>query len=138
MCVRRQIHQQKLIAINKSNAFTLVELLVVMAIIGVLLSLSLPRYFSSVDKSKETVLKENLRVTRTQIDRFFADRGRYPENLEELVTAKYLRELPADPITESKETWVLIFSSDTDARGVSDIKSGARGNARDGTPYEVY
>lgn len=138
MWVRSQIHQKKLIAINKSNAFTLVELLVVMAIIGVLLSLSLPRYFSSVDKSKETVLKENLRVTRTQIDRFFADRGRYPENLEELVTAKYLRELPADPITESKETWVLVFSSDTNTRGVSDIKSGARGNARDGTPYEVY
>jgi general secretion pathway protein G len=117
-------------------AFTLIELLVVMAIIGLLLALALPRYFASIDKSKETVLKENLRVTRTQIDRFFADRGRHPESLDELVTEKYLRSVPVDPMTESSSSWILVPPTESDDHGVADLKSGARGVARDGTPYE--
>jgi type II secretory pathway pseudopilin PulG len=108
-----------------------------MAIIGLLLALALPRYFASIDKSKETVLKENLRVTRTQIDRFFADRGRHPESLDELVTQKYLRSVPVDPITDSSSSWVLIPPADSDDHGVADLKSGARGMARDGTPYDA-
>jgi general secretion pathway protein G len=119
------------------RAFTLIELLVVMTIIGLLLALALPRYFGSIDKSKETVLKENLRVTRTQLDRFFADRGRHAQSLEELVSEKYLRTVPVDPITESAETWILVQADDPDAPGIADLHSGARGQARDGTPYDA-
>lgn len=117
--------------------FTLIELLVVMTIIGLLLALALPRYFGSIDKSKETVLKENLRVTRTQIDRFFADRGRYPQSLDELVSEKYLRVVPIDPITDSAQTWILLQADESDGRGIADLHSGAHGQARDGTPYDA-
>jgi len=73
------------------RGFTLIELIVVMAIVSLLLTLALPRYFQSIDTSKETVLKENLRTVRETIDKFYGDTGRYPESLEELVERKYLR-----------------------------------------------
>src|SRR5512132_3158518 len=89
------------------RGFTLIELLVVMAIIATLLSLVAPRYFASLEKSKEAVLKQNLRVMREAIDQHYADREKYPETLEELVSKKYLRTIPPDPITESATTWVV-------------------------------
>ncbi|MFT4173245.1 MAG: prepilin-type N-terminal cleavage/methylation domain-containing protein [Rhodocyclaceae bacterium] len=117
------------------RAFTLVELLVVMAIIALLLTLAVPRYFSSLDRSKEAVLMENLRTTRETIDKFYSDQGRYPESLGELVDMKYLRALPRDPVTDSTGTWIII-SPEPPYRGqVYDIKSGARGATRQGRPY---
>jgi general secretion pathway protein G len=116
--------------------FTLIELLTVMTIIGLLLTIALPRYFSALEKSKERVLKENLRVTRTQIDRFFADRSRYPQSLQELVTEKYLQSVPVDPITASADTWTLIAPTDSNAPGIADIKSGASGMALDGSSFD--
>lgn len=92
---------------HKTSAFTLIELLVVLAIVAVLLTLAVPRYFSSVDRAKETVLVENLRTTRDAIDKFFSDTGRYPNALEELVQRSYLRAMPHDPVTDSADTWVL-------------------------------
>ncbi|HYD82010.1 MAG TPA: prepilin-type N-terminal cleavage/methylation domain-containing protein [Paucimonas sp.] len=119
----------------KRRGFTLIELLIVLAIVALLLTLAAPRYFQSIDASKETVLAENLRTTRETIDKFYADTGRYPESLSELVERKYLRALPFDPITESSGTWILMPPENADKGGIYDIKSGASGRARDGRPF---
>lgn len=112
--------------------FTLIELLVVMAIVATLLTLTLPRYFQSVDSSKETVLMENLRATREAIDKFYGDNGRYPDSLDELVGKRYLRSLPVDPVTDSASTWTIIPPPDPTKGKVYDLKSAAPGKARDG------
>lgn len=117
------------------KGFTLIELLVVMAIIGTLLVIAVPRYFHSVDRSKEAVLKENLSVTRQALDKFYGDHGRYPDTLQELVGRKYLRSLPYDPITESFTEWRIVSPDSPDKGGVYDLKSGAQGSGLDGTEY---
>lgn len=118
------------------SGFTLIELLVVMAIIATLLTIAVPRYFASVERSKEAVLKENLRVMRDAIDKYYADNGRYPETIEVLATRRYVRAVPMDPITDSASTWVTLPPPEnTVPGGVYDIHSGAPGNANDGTPY---
>ena len=117
------------------RGFTLIELLVVMAIIGLLVSLAAPRYFSSVDRSREAVLRSNLSTMRDAIDKFYGDRGRYPDTLEDLVGKGYLRAVPRDPITESTATWVVVPPEDPEAGGVFDVRSGAPGKGRDGTEY---
>lgn len=117
------------------SGFTLIELLVAMAIVALLLSIVTPRYFHNVSKAEETVLKEDLVLMREALDKYHADNGRYPDTLEDLVTRKYLRKIPEDPITQSSATWVLIQPSGGDKGGVFDIKSGAPGNGRDGTAY---
>ena len=117
------------------RGFTLIELLVVLAIVATLLTLALPRYFGSVDKSKEAVLKENLFQMRDAISRYHADKGRYPETLDALASDKYLRKVPLDPITESTSTWVPVRSEDSQKSGVYDVKSGAVGKASDGSEY---
>jgi general secretion pathway protein G len=120
------------------NGFTLIELLVVMAIIGTLLTIAVPRYFHSVEKSKEAVLHQNIALTRQVLDKFYSDNGKYPDSLDDLVSKKYLRSLPYDPITESTTTW-LIVASDTPEKGaVYDIKSGAPGQGLDGTEYKDW
>jgi general secretion pathway protein G len=118
--------------------FTLIELLVVLAIIATLLTLVSPRYFGSVDRAKTAALKENLTVIRDAIDKHFADTGKYPDNLDALVTAKYLRKLPVDPLTERTDTWVVVPSTDTKIRGVYDIKSSAPGKSFDGTAFQQF
>lgn len=118
-----------------AGGFTLIELLVVLAIVATLLSLSVPRYFSSVDKGKVTVLRENLRTVRETIDKFYADTGRYPESLDELVERRYLRALPLDPITDSSATWILVAPDEEEKGAVYSIRSGAEGTAPDGTRY---
>ncbi|MBI1891583.1 MAG: prepilin-type N-terminal cleavage/methylation domain-containing protein [Burkholderiales bacterium] len=120
---------------DRLRGFTLIELLVVMAIVALLLTLSIPRYFNSIDSGKETVLRDNLRITRETIDKFYGDTGRYPKSLDELVEKKYLRALPVDPITDSTGTWVIVPPDDADKGNVYDIKSGAPGKSRDGLPY---
>lgn len=117
------------------GGFTLIELLVVLAIVALLLTLAVPRYFQSIDASKETILVENLRTVRETIDKFYGDTGHYPESLEELVERKYLRQLPLDPITESTDTWVIIAPEEMDKGNVYDLKSGATGETRAGKPY---
>lgn len=115
--------------------FTLIELLVVLAIVALLLTIALPRYFGSLERSKEAVLQENLKVLRTTIDKFHGDTGHYPESLDELVTKEYLRAVPVDPVTERADTWVTLPHRDTEIPGIFDVKSGASGTARDGTPF---
>jgi general secretion pathway protein G len=118
--------------------FTLVEMLVVMMLIGLLLSIAAPRYLSSVDHAKDVALEENIKVVRVTLDRFYADKGRYPDNLEELVQQKYLRAVPADPVTESSSTWVEVPSSDPEIKGIVDVKSGAPGATKSGRRYDAF
>jgi len=118
--------------------FTLIELLVVFAVIALLVSIVAPRYFNSVEKSKETVLKQDLSTMRDALDKYYGDTGKYPDALEDLVSKKYLRKLPVDPITDSAETWTIVPPEDTEKGGVFDIHSGAPGNGRDGTPYSSW
>lgn len=122
----------------KTAGFTLIELLVVMAIIATLLTIAVPRYFKSVDHSKEVALKQSLRVMRDAIDKFHGDTGAYPETLDTLVTKKYLREIPVDPITDSASTWQMISPPDDKSSGVYNVKSGAGGTAMDGTSYQDW
>jgi general secretion pathway protein G len=121
-----------------SFGFTLIELLVVMTIVALLLTLALPRYFGSIDKSKEAVLKENLHQMREAISRYYADKGRYPESLDTLASDKYLRRVPVDPITESTTSWLIVQPEDQQKGGVYDVKSGASGKGRDGSEYSQW
>lgn len=122
-----------------ARGFTLMELMVVMAIIASLMTLALPRYFHSVDRSREAVLRHDLAVMRDAIDKFFADRGRYPATLDELADKRYLRRVPVDPITDSATTWVVLPPPENEGReGVYDVRSGAPGASLDGESYESW
>lgn len=122
----------------KRRGFTLIELLVVLAIIATLLTIAVPRYYSSLDKSKEAVLKENLYQLRDAIGKYYADRGKYPESLQALATDKYLRSVPLDPVTESATTWIVVAPEDPQKGGVFDVKSGAAGKAIDGSEFSTW
>ncbi len=117
------------------RAFTLIELLVVLGIIALMLSLAVPRFFPSIDKSREIILADNLRNVRAVIDQFYGDTGRYPDSLEQLVEKKYLRALPVDPLTESATGWIVVPPDDTATGGVYNIRSGAPGADRTGKSY---
>ena len=91
------------------KGYTLVELLIVVAIVGILVSLAIPNFQQSAIKAKETALKQNLFTMRTVLDQYYADRGDYPESLESLIEAKYLRSIPMDPFTKSTTTWSEIY-----------------------------
>ena len=121
--------------VRRVRGFTLIELLVVMVVIGILLSIVTPRYFNSVSKAEEAVLKENLLLMRDALDKYQADTGRYPDSLEDLVSKKYLRSMPYDPVAKSSETWIVVPPEDVAQGSVFDVKSGASGTARDGTAY---
>ena len=117
--------------------FTLIELMVVLAIVALLASIALPRYFGSLQQAREQALQENLRVMRISIDRFHGDKGRFPADLAELVALRYLRAVPQDPLTENAQTWVLV-PAEGDAGGVQDVRSGAPGIGRDSRPFAEY
>lgn len=116
------------------KGFTLIELMVVLSIVALLLTLAVPRYFHSVEKAREATLRQDLRVVREAIDRFYGDHDRYPDSLEELATRKYLRAIPPDPMTE-EPSWIIVPPDDSASGGVYDIRSGAPGAARDGSAY---
>lgn len=121
------------------KGFTLVEILVVLAIIATLLSLVTPRYFNTIDQSKETTLKHDLNGMREAIDKFYSDKNAYPDSLEDLVQHKYLRAIPPDPMTESNTTWLITPPSDINEKGaVYDIHSGSPDIGADGTHYASW
>ncbi|MGH8263406.1 MAG: type IV pilin protein [Steroidobacteraceae bacterium] len=120
------------------QGFTLIELLVVLSIIATLLLIAVPRYFHSVERSKEAVLRQDLSVMRDAIDKHYADLARYPDTLADLVERHYIRSIPIDPETKSKETWVLVPSEDAEVPGVRDIRSGSEATASDGTVYATW
>jgi len=118
---------------RRLTGFTLIELIVVMAIVALLLTVAAPRYFSHLDRSKETVLRADLSAMRDALDKFYGDHGRYPDTLEELATRRYLRAIPVDPITESAATWVSVV--DAAVGGVQNVRSGAPGDGANGVRY---
>ncbi len=120
---------------GRRRGFTLLELLVVMAIIATLLTLAVPRYFRSLQRSKEAVLRQDLTSLRESIDRFYGDTGKYPPTLAALVERHYLRGIPVDPIARAADKWVIVSSDDPDDGGIKDVRSGAEGTAESGVPY---
>jgi general secretion pathway protein G len=123
----------------KKKGFTLIELLVVMSVIATLLTIAVPRYFQHLDRAREAALRESLAVMRDAVDKYRGDTGRYPETLEELVTKRYLRKVPPEPITESTESWVLVPPPEEPGqRKVWDIRSGAEGQGQNGSDYATW
>ena len=120
------------------RGFTLIELLVVMAILAMLLSIAAPRYFESLGRAQEAALHTDLRVLREAIDKYRADTGQWPDGLQRLVEQRYIRAVPIDPVTDSAATWVLVAHPDGFTPGVYDVKSGATGNARDGSGFATW
>ncbi len=125
---------------GRAAGFTLIELLVVIAIIGILATVAVGQYRTSIQRAREATLKEDLFLMRTQINLYFADKGKYPYDLNALVEDDYLARIPEDPITQSAETWQVEFAemdeSDISTEpGIDNVKSGAPGTSLDGTPY---
>jgi general secretion pathway protein G len=121
-----------------ARGFTLIELLVVMAIIGTLLSIAVPRYFHSLERARETVLRHDLSILREAIDKYNSDLNKYPEKLSDLVDHNYIRALPADPFTKLVDTWTTVASDDPDNAGIRDVHSGSEATASDGTPFATW
>ena len=120
------------------KGFTLIELMVVMVIVSLLLTIAVPRYFRSIEKSKETVLKANLAATRDAIDKFYGDKGKYPDQLTELVDGRYLRVLPFDPIAESDVTWTVVAPPNGQVGNIYDLHSAATGIGTNNIPYAQW
>lgn len=110
---------------HSSRAFTLIEMVVVMALIGLLLTLAVPRYFTALDNGRVRVQQQNLASMRDAIDKFFSDQGRYPIELDELVQNRYLRSIPIDPVAENTN-WVIVAPTDPELAGVYDVRSATR------------
>ncbi len=127
------------------RGFTLVEILIVMTLIGILVAIIIPNYSSSVIRAREAVLKENLFLIRDAINKFYIDKKKYPTALDDLVTNKYLREIPMDPIAKEND-WELIHFEPEDPEdfepeimeAIIDVKSKTQGKAIDGTNYEDW
>lgn len=128
---------------RRAAGFTLVELLVVCAIIGILTAAAVANYQRSIVKAKEAALQQDLYTMRTLINQYFADKGKYPTDLHALVEDHYLQMIPRDPITQSSDTWVTVEakmdeSDITTEPGIEDVRSGAEGTALDGRSYAEF
>jgi general secretion pathway protein G len=129
--------------VSGKRGFTLIELMIVITIIAILASIAIPMYQAIVLRSKETVLKNNLHELRTTIDQYTADKKKAPQTLQDLVDAGYYRDIPIDPITESRESWEVVSDTSLSApdqteSGITDVKSGSTAISSEGTPYNAW
>ena len=141
----REMTKKLLIHKNRNSGFTLIEMLIVFALIGILVGMGLPQYKYATKRARESVLKENLFQMRTLIDQYYADKGKYPYSLQALVDEKYLRAIPIDPITGSSETWIEMpeILSEEDLilavePGIADVLSGSEMKSLAGTLYSTW
>ena len=128
---------------KRQRGFTLVELLVVLSLIALLAAMAMVQYKNAIVRSQESVLKNNLWKMRDAIDQYYADKGKYPASLDALVSDGYLRAIPEDPITKSKDTWETVPAEPDPNNpsadpGIYNIKSGAQGTALDGSTYSDW
>jgi general secretion pathway protein G len=128
---------------RRDEGWTLIELLVVITIIMLLASMTLVQYRNSITAAKEGTLRGQLFIMRDAIDQYYADKGRYPESLQTLVSEQYLRDIPRDPMTESKDTWIIVPADPepgnvSASAGIWDIKSGSDQVAIDGSRYQDW
>lgn len=136
-------HISKRLGSGREDGFTLIELMIVMLIIGILASIAIPSYLASIKSAKEAVLKEDLHVMRDAIDSYTMDKGKAPQSLDDLVQAGYLKSIPTDPITHSKDTWVTntddtLESIDQSEPGINDVHSGSQELGSDGQMYSTW
>ena len=124
---------------QKASGFTVIELLVVLAVMGLLLAIAAPRYAQHVDAAREVALRQDLSAMRDAIDKYKSDQGTSPASLADLATRHYLRSVPVDPITQREDSWRVESAPDGSANaGIVDVHSGADGQARDGSTYASW
>jgi general secretion pathway protein G len=129
--------------VRSRRGFTIIEILIVMTIVSILVSIAVPLYQRSIQRAKESVLKNNLFTLRTVIDEYTFDKKKAPQGLDDLVGEGYLRQVPIDPITGSDQTWITVTEDaltavDQTEPGLFDVRSGADGMALDGTPFSEW
>lgn len=125
------------------SGFTLIELMIVMAIIGILITLAIPSFVGAIRHAREAALKEDLQTMRTAIDTYTMDKQKGPQSLDDLVQDGYIRSIPEDPMTRSKDTWVpdsseSMVSLDETEPGITDVHSGSTEKGTDGQPYSTW
>ncbi len=125
------------------SGFTLIELMIVIAIIGILLTLAVPSFVGAIKHAREAALKEDLQTMRTAIDTYTMDKQKGPQSLDDLVQSGYLKKIPEDPMTRSSDTWVTdtsdaMYSLDETDPGITDVHSGSTETGSDGQPYSSW
>jgi general secretion pathway protein G len=128
---------------NRGSGFTLIELMIVMAIIAVLATIAVPSYTANIKHAREAVLREDLHTMRSAIDSYTYDKQKAPQSLDDLVQSGYLRELPKDPFTQRTDTWLpsegsSLTSLDETQGGIDDVHSGSQQVSTEGTTYNTW
>jgi general secretion pathway protein G len=128
--------------VSRARGFTLIEMLLALLIVALLASLAVPVVSGGISRARESTLRADLYAIRKALDDFHADNGAYPKELDDLVTKRYLRRIPPDPVTERRDTWVLVRSEEQQktgpAGGIFDVRSGSSDLASDGSYFKDW